>query len=104
VVDAGDGADHGAAEPGEYQPSDVPGLSVRAVDSIDDCGAINQIYLQCRMVPADVDLMWDNSRSEPHMVYLVATDDETATKTCGASRYMPMSRRPLASARRAVPN
>ncbi len=65
------------AEPGEYQPSDVPGLSVRAVDSIDDCGAINQIYLQCRMVPADVDLMWDNSRSEPHMVYLVATDDET---------------------------
>ena len=39
--------------------------------------AINQIYLQCRMVPADVDLMWDNSRSEPHMVYLVATDDET---------------------------
>jgi GNAT-family acetyltransferase (TIGR03103 family) len=65
------------ADPGEYQPSDVPGLSVRAVDSIDDCGAINQIYLQCRMVPADVDLMWDNSRSEPHMVYLVATDDET---------------------------
>ncbi|HEY6573915.1 MAG TPA: N-acetylglutaminylglutamine synthetase, partial [Mycobacterium sp.] len=65
------------AEPGEYRPSDVPGLSVRAVDSIDDCGAINHIYLQCRMVPADVDLMWDNSRSEPHMVYLVATDDET---------------------------
>ena len=45
--------------------------------SIEDCGAINQIYLQCRMVPADVDLMWDNSQSEPHMVYLVATDDET---------------------------
>ena len=29
------------------------------------------------MVPADVDLMWNNSQSEPHMIYLVATDDET---------------------------
>ncbi len=65
------------ADTGDYRPADVPGLSVRAVDSIDDCGAINHIYLQCRMVPADIDLMWENSRSEPHMVYLVATDDET---------------------------
>ncbi len=55
----------------------MPGLSVRPVNSIEDCAAINQIYLQCRMVPADVDLMWNNSQSEPHMVYLVATDDET---------------------------
>ena len=29
------------------------------------------------MVPADVDLMWNNSQHEPHMVYLVVTDDET---------------------------
>ena len=65
------------ARPGEYQPADVPGLSVRPVQSIDDCAATNQIYLQCRMVPADVDLMWSNSEHEPHMVYMVATDDET---------------------------
>ena len=65
------------ARPGEYQPVDVPGLSVRPVQSIDDCAATNQIYLQCRMVPADVDLMWSNSEHEPHMVYMVATDDET---------------------------
>lgn len=63
--------------PGEYRPPDVPGMSVRAVSSLDDCSAINQIYLQCRMVPADVDLMWRNCQSEPHMVYLVAVDDET---------------------------
>ena len=65
------------ARPGEYVPTDVPGLSVRFVDSADDCAAINQIYVQCRMVPADVELMWNNSQDEPHMIYLVATDDET---------------------------
>ncbi len=65
------------AKPLDYEPSPVPGLSVRPVASIDDCAAINHIYLQCRMVPADVDLMWGNSQSQPHMVYLVATDDET---------------------------
>jgi GNAT-family acetyltransferase (TIGR03103 family) len=63
--------------PGEYRPDDVPGMSVRAVSSPQDCSAINHIYLQCRMVPADVDLMWRNCESEPHMVYLVAVDDET---------------------------
>ena len=65
------------AQPGDYQPPDVPGLSVRPVRSIEDCAATNQIYVQCRMVPADVDLMWNNCENEPHMVYLVATDDET---------------------------
>jgi GNAT-family acetyltransferase (TIGR03103 family) len=64
-------------QPVEYLPPSVPGLSVRPVNSIEDCAGINQIYLQCRMVPADVDLMWKNSQSERHMVYLVATDDET---------------------------
>lgn len=65
------------SEPGEYRPGDVPGLTVRHVESADDCAAINQIYVQCRMVPADVELMWANSQDEPHMIYLVATDDET---------------------------
>ena len=64
-------------KPLDYEPSPVPGLSVRPVTSIEDCAAINQIYLQCRMVPADVDLMWDNSQAQPHMVYLVVTDDAT---------------------------
>ena len=63
--------------PLEFEPSPVPGLSVRPVTAIEDCAAINQIYLQCRMVPADVDLMWNNSQHEPHMVYLVVTDDES---------------------------
>lgn len=64
-------------EPLGYDPSPVPGLSVRSVVDLTDCAAINHIYLQCRMVPADVDLMWNNSQSQPHMVYLVVTDDAT---------------------------
>ncbi|TPG37380.1 N-acetylglutaminylglutamine synthetase [Mycolicibacterium hodleri] len=64
-------------KPLEFEPAPVPGLSVRAVTSLADCAAINHIYLLCRMVPADVDLMWDNSQAQPHMVYLVVTDDST---------------------------
>lgn len=64
-------------KPLAFEPYPVPGLSVRPVSTIADCAAINQIYLQCRMVPADVDLMWDNSQFQAHMVYLVVTDDAT---------------------------
>lgn len=64
-------------KPLDYEPSPVPGLSVRSVAAVEDCAAINHIYLQCRMVPADVELMWRNSQDQPHMVYLVVTDDST---------------------------
>ncbi|WP_319445606.1 MULTISPECIES: N-acetylglutaminylglutamine synthetase [unclassified Mycobacterium] len=64
-------------QPLEYEPAPVPGLSVRPVNVLEDCAAINQLYLQCRMVPADIDLMWDNSQAQSHMVYLVVTDDHT---------------------------
>ncbi len=64
-------------KPLAFEPYPGPGLSVRPVSTIADCAAINQIYLQCRMVPADVDLMWDNSQFQAHMVYLVVTDDAT---------------------------
>ncbi len=64
-------------EPMQYRPPDVPGLSVRQVNSVADCVAINHIYVRCHMVPADSDLMWTNSQSAPQVVYLVAVDDET---------------------------
>jgi GNAT-family acetyltransferase (TIGR03103 family) len=64
-------------KPLDYEPADVKGVTVRPVATRQDCAAINQIYLQCRMVPADVDLVWSNSQTQPAMVYLVATDDET---------------------------
>lgn len=62
-----------------YRPEDLPGVTVRPVRSMADCAAINEIYLQCRMVPADVDLMWHNSQSEEHMIYLVAVDDQSGS-------------------------
>ena len=65
------------SERGEFWPGDVPGVAVRPVDSLADCGAINEIYVRCRMVPADTDLMWNNVQREQHMVYLVATDEHT---------------------------
>lgn len=64
-------------EPLSYLPPELTGVSMRRVESMADCAAINEIYLQCRMVPADVDLMWHNSQNEPHMVYLVAVDDDS---------------------------
>jgi GNAT-family acetyltransferase (TIGR03103 family) len=64
-------------KPMQYRPADVPGLTVRPVNSIEDCIAINHIYVRCHMVPADSDLMWSNSQNAPHVVYLVAVDDET---------------------------
>ena len=65
------------ADRGDYWPDDVPGVVVRPVQSIQDCEAINEIYVRCRMVPADIELMWSNVQREPHMVYLVATDEHT---------------------------
>ncbi|MHA7664346.1 N-acetylglutaminylglutamine synthetase [Mycolicibacterium sp. HS_4_1] len=64
-------------KPMQYQPPDVPGLSVRQVNSFEDCVAINHIYSRCHMVPADSDLMWANSQSAPQVVYLVAIDDQS---------------------------
>jgi GNAT-family acetyltransferase (TIGR03103 family) len=61
----------------QYRPPDVSGLSVRPVNSPEDCAAINQIYVRCHMVPADGDLMWNNCQSEHHVVYLVAVDDQS---------------------------
>ncbi len=65
------------SERGEFWPGEVPGVAVRPVESLADCGAINEIYVRCRMVPADTDLMWNNVQREQHMVYLVATDEHT---------------------------
>lgn len=64
-------------KPMQYQPPDVPGLSVRQVNSFEDCVAINHIYSRCHMVPADSDLMWANSQSAAQVVYLVAIDDQS---------------------------
>ncbi|MBX3313246.1 MAG: N-acetylglutaminylglutamine synthetase [Actinobacteria bacterium] len=57
-----------------YRPSRdrVPGVLVRQISRRDDCEAMNRIYLRTGMVPADIDVLWDNHRRTRHVTYLVA--------------------------------
>lgn len=61
----------------DWQPPEraVPGVTVRAPESVAECTEMNRIYVRNHMVPADVALMWHNEEHEPHVLYLVAVDD-----------------------------
>ncbi|CAN5123094.1 N-acetylglutaminylglutamine synthetase [soil metagenome] len=50
---------------------------VRQISGRDHCEEMNKVYLRCGMVPADVDVMWDNHRTTRHITYLVAEEVET---------------------------
>ena len=50
---------------------------VRQLNSRADCEAMNRVSVRCGMVPADVEVLWDNQRSTRHVTYLVAEDTES---------------------------
>ena len=50
---------------------------VRQISERRHCEEMNRIYVRSRMVPADVDIMWDNHRTTRHVTYLIAEDVET---------------------------
>lgn len=56
---------------------DAGPVNVRQLASRDDCDAINRIYVRCGMVPADVEVIWENQRTTRHVTYLVAEDPES---------------------------
>jgi GNAT-family acetyltransferase (TIGR03103 family) len=58
-------------------PSGAGRVVVRQLASRGDGQAINRIYVRCGMVPADVDVIWENQRTTRHVTYLVAEDAET---------------------------
>jgi GNAT-family acetyltransferase (TIGR03103 family) len=62
-----------------YRPNPRPaaGVIVRQIAGREHCEEMNRIYVRCGMVPADVDVMWDNHRTTRHITYLVAEDLET---------------------------
>ncbi|HEX2577503.1 MAG TPA: GNAT family N-acetyltransferase, partial [Aquihabitans sp.] len=62
-----------------YRPRPRPaaGLIVRQISGRGHCEEMNRIYVRCGMVPADVDVMWDNHRTTRHITYLVAEDVAT---------------------------
>lgn len=52
------------------------GFTVRTMESIQDADEINRVYVRCGMVPAPVDVLWDNQRSRDPVDYLVAVRDD----------------------------
>src|SRR3546814_18636549 len=46
----------------------IAGVVTRNVNSLEDCEEINRIYVRCGMVPAPVDVLWENQRSEERRV------------------------------------
>ncbi|MEO3757381.1 N-acetylglutaminylglutamine synthetase [Mycobacterium sp. B14F4] len=52
------------------------GFSVRPLTSADDTDDINRVYVRCGMVPAPVEVLWDNHCDNDAVDYLVAVRDD----------------------------
>lgn len=59
------------------QPRGTGPVIVRQLNRREDCEAMNRVSVRCGMVPADVEVLWDNQRSTRHVTYLVAEDTES---------------------------
>ncbi|MFO7165024.1 MAG: N-acetylglutaminylglutamine synthetase [Mycolicibacterium hassiacum] len=66
-------ADTEVAEP------QASGFTVRPLRSIDDTHEMNRVYVRCGMVPARVDVLWDNHLHNESVDYLVAVRDDDGT-------------------------
>ncbi|VEG43025.1 GNAT family acetyltransferase [Mycolicibacterium flavescens] len=59
------------------EPDKTPnGFSVRALQSADDADEMNRVYVRCGMVPAPVEVLWNNHRTQDALDYLVAVRDD----------------------------
>jgi GNAT-family acetyltransferase (TIGR03103 family) len=52
------------------------GVTVRTLNDPIDADAMNRVYVRCGMVPAGVDVIWDNHQHVPPVKYLLAVRDE----------------------------
>lgn len=52
------------------------GVTVRALESPADADAMNRVLVRCEMVPAPVDVIWNNHLHQQAVTYLVAVRDE----------------------------
>ena len=65
---------------GDEGPDEAPaGFSVRTLDRREDADAINRVYVRCGMVPAPVDVLWDNHQNHDAIDYLVAVRPDDGT-------------------------
>ena len=59
------------------EPAPSPsGFTVRTLEGAEDADAMNRVYVRCGMVPAPVDVIWDNHLHREPVDYLVAMRDE----------------------------
>jgi GNAT-family acetyltransferase (TIGR03103 family) len=54
--------------------SEVSGIEIRPIETKEEAEAINRVYVLRSMVPADVEVMWENHVDNPAVQYLVAVD------------------------------
>lgn len=52
------------------------GFSIRRLESADDADEMNRVYVQCGMVPARVDVIWNNHLQQDAVDYLLAVRDD----------------------------
>lgn len=52
------------------------GVTVRPLEQTSDADAMNRVTVRCEMVPAPIDVIWNNHVHVPAVTYLVAVRDE----------------------------
>ena len=65
----------------ESSPRDDPapspvGVTVRTLNDPADADAMNRVFVRCGMVPAPVEVIWDNHLNQPAVTYLLAVRDD----------------------------
>ena len=64
-----------SSEDDESAPAPV-GVTVRTLKDPSDADAMNRVFVRCGMVPAPVDVIWENHLNEPAVTYLLAVRDD----------------------------
>lgn len=64
---------------GEDGGPPASGFRVRTLVSREDADAMNRVFVQCGMVPAPTEVLWDNHCHHPSVDYLVAVRDDDGT-------------------------
>lgn len=52
------------------------GFSVRPLSGPEEADTVNRVYVRCAMVPAPVDVIWDNQQHNGAVAYLIAVRDD----------------------------
>ncbi|KUI11680.1 GNAT family acetyltransferase [Mycobacterium sp. GA-1285] len=61
----------------DHDPDKPPtGFSVRGLQNADDADEMNRVYVRCGMVPAPVEVLWENHKTQDALDYLVAVRDD----------------------------